>query len=329
MTSIVGDPDIDRGHRPAQLERRRWRRSRSRTRRGLLQCSPANTNPDLTKPEFGAPTSARRPASRTTTSASSPRTTSRVRPRRSTSTTCSARSPSTSSTTPRPSGRASPTRSRRTHGARWDRRQARRRLPKTTQDYVSIMTAAKALNPEAIYFGGVTATGGARILLAAQQAGLADVPYVGPDGINDGCGDDQGLVPEPGRGRCEERLQHRSPASATSPARPTSTRATRPSTASTPTGYAGQGFACAQVVIDALNRAGAPTGRHDARSARASAPRPSTRRDTYDHGHRRIHVRRERRHEPEDHLASTASTRPEQTGPKGNWKFDAQVDYAQ
>ena len=45
--------------------------------------------------------------------------------------------------------------------------------PKTTQDYVSIMTAAKALNPESIYFGGVTATGGARILLAAQQAGLA------------------------------------------------------------------------------------------------------------------------------------------------------------
>ena len=39
--------------------------------------------------------------------------------------------------------------------------------PKTTQDYVSIMTAAKALNPESIYFGGVTASGGARILLAA------------------------------------------------------------------------------------------------------------------------------------------------------------------
>ena len=61
--------------------------------------------------------------------------------------------------------------------------------PKTTQDYVSIMTAAKALNPESIYFGGVTATGGARILLAAAQAGLADIPYVGPDGINDGSGE--------------------------------------------------------------------------------------------------------------------------------------------
>src|SRR5438552_11948044 len=44
--------------------------------------------------------------------------------------------------------------------------------PKTTQDYVSIMTAAKAKNPQSIYFGGVTATGGARILLAAAQVGL-------------------------------------------------------------------------------------------------------------------------------------------------------------
>ena len=45
--------------------------------------------------------------------------------------------------------------------------------PKTTTDYIAIMTAAKAKNPEAIYFGGVTATGGARILKAAVQAGLA------------------------------------------------------------------------------------------------------------------------------------------------------------
>ena len=51
------------------------------------------------------------------------------------------------------------------------------------------MTAAKALNPDSIYFGGVTATGGARILLAAQQVGLGDVPFVGPDGINDGSGE--------------------------------------------------------------------------------------------------------------------------------------------
>ena len=51
------------------------------------------------------------------------------------------------------------------------------------------MTAAKALNPESIYFGGVTATGGPASCLPPQQAGLGDIPYVGPDGINDGTGE--------------------------------------------------------------------------------------------------------------------------------------------
>ena len=80
--------------------------------------------------------------------------------------------------------------------------------PKTTQDYVSIMTAAKALNPESIYFGGVTATGGARILLAAQQAGLGDVPYVGPDGINDGSGETKDSFLNLGGRRRQELVQH-------------------------------------------------------------------------------------------------------------------------
>lgn len=64
-------------------------------------------------------------------------------------------------------------------------------VPKTTTDYSSILTKAASLGPEAIYFGGVTATGGARILNAAVQAGLGDIPYVGPDGINDGSGETQ------------------------------------------------------------------------------------------------------------------------------------------
>ena len=121
------------------------------------------------------------------------------------------------------------------------------------------MTAAKALNPESIYFGGVTATGGARILKLRSQVGLGDIPYVGPDGINDGSGATEGLVPQPRRRRRQELATARSPASATSRPRPSSTRTTRPSTASTPPATRRTGYACAQVVIDAIDRAWRPS----------------------------------------------------------------------
>jgi branched-chain amino acid transport system substrate-binding protein len=128
--------------------------------------------------------------------------------------------------------------------------------PKTTQDYVTIMTAAASGNPQAIYFGGVTATGGARILLAAAQAGLGEIPYVGPDGINDGsaatkdsflnlAGDKAknsystlaGIGTFDGKAKFDADYKAEYGIDAT--------------------GYAAQGFACAQIMIDALGRAGA------------------------------------------------------------------------
>jgi ABC-type branched-subunit amino acid transport system substrate-binding protein len=62
---------------------------------------------------------------------------------------------------------------------------ARDGAPKGTSDYTALLTAAKAKNPGSMYFGGVTADGGARLLKQAIQVGL-DVPFVGPDGIYDG-----------------------------------------------------------------------------------------------------------------------------------------------
>ena len=118
------------------------------------------------------------------------------------------------------------------------------------------MTAAKSLNPEAIYFGGVTATGGARILLAAAQVGLGSVPFVGPDGINDGSATTKdsflnlgadaaknsystlaGIGDFPGKADFDSKYKAEYQTDAT--------------------GYAGMGFACAQVVIDAITRAAA------------------------------------------------------------------------
>ena len=151
---------------------------------GLLSARRQH-EPDLTK---GAPGSSSAPrASRTTTSASSPRTTCRARPRRCTSTPCSQEVRYIIDDTETFGKGVADTFQKAFESGR-GKVVKHDAAPKTTQDYVSIMTAAKALNPEAIYFGGVTATGGARILLAAAQVGLGDIPYVGPDGINDGSG---------------------------------------------------------------------------------------------------------------------------------------------
>jgi branched-chain amino acid transport system substrate-binding protein len=128
--------------------------------------------------------------------------------------------------------------------------------PPTTTDYTSILTAAAALNPEAVYFGGVTASGADKILKAAVQVGLGEIPFVGPDGINDGSGETPdsflnlvgadaanaystlaGIGEFPQQQAFEEQYKAEYGIDAT--------------------GYAGMGYACAQIVIDALNRAGA------------------------------------------------------------------------
>lgn len=192
--------------------------------------------------------------------------------------------------------------------------------PKTTQDYVTIMTAAASGNPQAIYFGGVTATGGARILLAADQAGLGDVPYVGPDGINDGsattkdsflnlAGDKAknsystlaGIGTFDGKAKFDADYKAEFGIDAT--------------------GYAAQGFACAQILIDALGRAGAtnPSGNAALREALRVAMTDTT------HVYKTV----------QGDITFTAEGDTSQRivsiysfdATAKNWKFETQVDY--
>lgn len=65
-------------------------------------------------------------------------------------------------------------------------------LPATTTDYTPVLTEAKGQNPEAFYFGGVTATGGGLIRKQMEGVDMLDVAYVGPDGIQDGPGSAEG-----------------------------------------------------------------------------------------------------------------------------------------
>jgi branched-chain amino acid transport system substrate-binding protein len=53
-------------------------------------------------------------------------------------------------------------------------------------DYTALLTAAKAKNPQFVYFGGVTATGGGLLRKQMAQNGMGSIPFGGGDGISDG-----------------------------------------------------------------------------------------------------------------------------------------------
>jgi branched-chain amino acid transport system substrate-binding protein len=58
--------------------------------------------------------------------------------------------------------------------------------PKGTTDYTAILTAFAAQSPEALFYGGVTSTGGGLVRKQMPQAGLGEIPYLAGDGIQDG-----------------------------------------------------------------------------------------------------------------------------------------------
>ena len=196
--------------------------------------------------------------------------------------------------------------------------------PKTTQDYVSIMTAAKALNPEAIYFGGVTATGGARILLAAAQAGLCDVPYVGPDGINDGSGETKDSFLNLAAAAAKNSFSTLA-GIGDFPGRAQFAADYKAEYGIDPTGYAGTGFACAQVALDALKRAGAtsPADMTALREAVRVAGTDTAAKYTTIVGD----ITFDANGDTSQKIVSIYSVDPAGANGKGDWKFETQVDY--
>ena len=53
------------------------------------------------------------------------------------------------------------------------------------QDFKALLTKAKALGPDAIFFGGTTSTGGGLIRRQMADVGMGALPFVGGDGISD------------------------------------------------------------------------------------------------------------------------------------------------
>ena len=53
------------------------------------------------------------------------------------------------------------------------------------QDFKSLLTKAKATNPDLIYFGGVTTTGGGLLRKQMTDVGMQNITYMGGDGIQE------------------------------------------------------------------------------------------------------------------------------------------------
>jgi len=136
-------------------------------------------------------------------------------------------------------------------------------VPKTTTDYASILTTAKSKNPDGIYFGGVTATGGARVLKAAAQVGLGSIPFLGPDGIQDGSGVTENSFLNLA-GADAKNAYASLAGKATYPGQEKFLADYKTKFGIDATGYAIQGFACMQVILDAIGRASATNPSGDA-----------------------------------------------------------------
>jgi branched-chain amino acid transport system substrate-binding protein len=59
-------------------------------------------------------------------------------------------------------------------------------VPDSTTDFTSYVTTAKGLNPAIVMYGGVTTSGLGLFRKQMAQQGLANIPFVGGDGIVDG-----------------------------------------------------------------------------------------------------------------------------------------------
>ena len=154
---------------------------------GLLQCSPANTNPDLTKGDAGKQLRAKAPDKinyvrvATTDDIQGPAVaTYGIK-------TLNLKSVAIIDDT-------------ETYGkgiadafaAEWTKLGGtvvgREGAPKGTTDYTAILTKFAAAKPDAVFYGGVTSTGGGLVRKQMEQSGLNGLVYLGGDGIQDGNG---------------------------------------------------------------------------------------------------------------------------------------------
>lgn len=130
-----------------------------------------------------------------------------------------------------------------------------------TTDFVPIITNAKGKNPDGVYYGGVVTSGGGLLLKQMAQQGL-NVPFLGPDGIKNGSGDEQGSLIQIAGAQESKNAYATVAAIGDFPAKKDfDTRFIEhykgDADFKEPGAYSGPAYACAQVILKALEDAAA------------------------------------------------------------------------
>ncbi len=125
-----------------------------------------------------------------------------------------------------------------------------------TTDFNAIITAAKTKNPDGIYYGGVVTSGAGLLLKQMRQQGM-DIPFLGPDGIVNGNGDAEGSLIKIAGKEAAANSYGTIAAIGDFPAKATFDASfiehfKADSEFNTPGAYSGPAYACATVVLKSL-----------------------------------------------------------------------------
>jgi branched-chain amino acid transport system substrate-binding protein len=191
--------------------------------------------------------------------------------------------------------------------------------PKTT-DFLPILTKFKDLSPDSVFYGGVTANGGGLVRKQMPQAGLGDLPYLGGDGIQDQNGGVQGSFINIAGPAAENSFSSVAAIHDIPDAKTFADKYTAEYKAD-PGAYSASGYACMQIFIKALADAAAK-GDITREAVRAAVTDTATTFDTV-----LGPVKFDEVGDTSQKIISLYKTDMTAADGKGDWIFDKQIDY--
>ncbi len=197
--------------------------------------------------------------------------------------------------------------------------------PGSTTDYTPLLTAVQSKNPDVVYFGGVTATGGGILRKQMAQVGMGSLAFGGGDGIVDGPGGVEGSFITVA-GNAAANSFGTIAATHDIPNAQAFSQAYQKAYGAAPGAYSASAYACTQVILQALQAVAATTTSPSAlrEAVRAYATDPTHKFNT-----QLGTISFDQNGDTSQHIISFYKTDMTAAGGKGDWVFVRQQDFGQ